>query len=81
MSYRLWVNKQRTILVRFWMSGAVEVSLRESAEHTWGPPIALTEEKSAWTELVLARHLFPGTGAVTRAWEIWRNQLTIMIDD
>lgn len=44
MTYRLWVNETRTILVRIWEDGRVEVSLRLSNQHTWGPPIGLTEE-------------------------------------
>lgn len=44
-SYRLWVNDARTILIRLWDSGAIEVAFRDSPEHTWGPPITLTEEK------------------------------------
>lgn len=47
MSYRLWVNAERTILVRLWDNGKVEVATRESPEHTWGPPVVLAEEASA----------------------------------
>lgn len=43
--YRLWVNEARTVLVRQWQSGNVEVALRETAAHTWGPPIQVDEEK------------------------------------
>lgn len=46
MTYRLWVNDERTVLVRVWDDGTVEASLRmgETQAHPWGPPIALTEE-------------------------------------
>jgi hypothetical protein len=44
MTYRLWVNDARTILVRMWEDGTVEVATRETSAHTWGPPIWLTEE-------------------------------------
>ncbi len=42
---RLWVNTERTVLVRLWANGTVEVARRESPEHTWGPPVYLTEER------------------------------------
>lgn len=44
-NYRLWVNEARTVLVRLWDSGTVEVATRETPAHTWGPPVVLTEEK------------------------------------
>jgi hypothetical protein len=44
-TYRLWVNEDRTVLVRQWEDGTVEVATREHASHTWGPPVTLTEEK------------------------------------
>jgi hypothetical protein len=47
MSYRLWVNDARTVLVRMWENGSVEVATRETPAHTWGPPIYLAEEKVA----------------------------------
>jgi hypothetical protein len=43
--YRLFVNDERTLLVRVWDEGA-EVATRESPAHTWGPPTYLTEEKT-----------------------------------
>lgn len=44
--YRLWVNDAGTVLVRlWWKSGTVEVSIRETPLHTWGPPILCVEEK------------------------------------
>jgi hypothetical protein len=48
--YRLFVNDERTILVRLWEDGGkgqVEVATREAPDHTWGPPIYLTEEKAS----------------------------------
>jgi hypothetical protein len=45
MSYRLWVNEARTVLVRLWENGTLEVATRETPDHIWGPPVYLTEEK------------------------------------
>jgi hypothetical protein len=44
MTYRLWVNAERTVLVRLWENGKVEVATREHASHTWGPSASLEEE-------------------------------------
>lgn len=44
MKYRLWVNEERTVFVRLWENGLVEVATREAPDHTWGPPVQLTEE-------------------------------------
>ncbi len=44
-SYRLWVNDERTVLVRVWDSGNCEVATREYPSHTWGPPVYLEEER------------------------------------
>ena len=44
MTYALWVNQERTVFVRMWESGNVEVAMRESPWHTWGPPVYLTKE-------------------------------------
>jgi hypothetical protein len=46
MNYRLWVNDERTVLVRMWDDGTVETATRETAAHTWGPPAVLTEENA-----------------------------------
>jgi hypothetical protein len=46
MTYRLWVNEQRTVMVHLWENGVVHVATRESPAHTWGPPITMTEEKT-----------------------------------
>ena len=45
MSYRIWVNDDRTILVRLWENGAMEVSTRPNQSGTWGPPIRVNEEE------------------------------------
>ena len=43
----LWVNADRTVLVRRWPdSDQVEVALRETPDHTWGPPIYCGEERT-----------------------------------
>ncbi len=42
---RLWVNAERTVLVRLWASGQVEVATRDATWETWRPPVYLTEEK------------------------------------
>jgi hypothetical protein len=42
--YRLFVNDERTILVRIWPDGQAETATREDPSHTWGPPVALSEE-------------------------------------
>ena len=43
-NHRLFVNAERTVLVRIWDSGAIEVALRDSADHVWGPPIRMVQE-------------------------------------
>ena len=45
MSDRLWVNEERTVLVRLWANGTVEVATRKTPLHTWGPPTICKEEK------------------------------------
>lgn len=45
MTYRLWVNAERTMLVRLWENGKVEVATRSNSYETWGPPVSLDEEK------------------------------------
>lgn len=44
-THTLYVNDERTVLVRVWSSGTVEVATRETSDHTWGPPVYLHEEK------------------------------------
>ena len=36
-TYRLWVNQDRTLLVRQWSTGHVEVAERDDPGMTWGP--------------------------------------------
>lgn len=43
--YRLWVNDARTLLVRLFDEGTIEVARRDDPSHTWGPPMRLTEER------------------------------------
>ena len=47
--YRLFVNKERTVMVRIWGEGTptvlAEVATREDPSHTWGPPVIVKEEK------------------------------------
>jgi hypothetical protein len=46
MTYKLWVNDEKTVLVRMWDSGNVEVCLRDDPSHVWKPPIYVVEEKT-----------------------------------
>lgn len=43
--YDLYVNADRTMLVRFWGTGAVEFCERQTPHDTWGPPVALEREE------------------------------------
>lgn len=43
--YRLYVNAKRTIYVRFWKTGKVEVAMRDDPGHIWGPPVPLREDR------------------------------------
>lgn len=45
MTYRLWVNEERTVMVRMWENGKVEVATREHPAETWSPPVPCFEEK------------------------------------
>lgn len=40
----LWINQERTILVRTQKDGTLEIATRETPDHTWGPPITLHKE-------------------------------------
>lgn len=44
VGYRLWVNEARTILVRLYENGDMEVASRPRPGATWGLPIAVHEE-------------------------------------
>lgn len=43
---RIFVNLERTFLVRIWPSGTMEVATRDEPGATWGPPVYLEEEKA-----------------------------------
>jgi hypothetical protein len=43
MDYRLFVNDQRTILVRLWPDGTCEHMDRLAHGTTWQPPVTLSE--------------------------------------
>jgi hypothetical protein len=45
LAYRLFVNAERTVLVRLWNTGEAEVCTRESDAHIWGPPLLVQEEE------------------------------------
>jgi hypothetical protein len=45
--YRLWVNADRTVLVRMWSNGEVEVCVRENPDAVWGPPVRVVEDGAA----------------------------------
>ena len=45
MNYQLWVNEERTVLLRVWGNGEVEIALRDSPNNIWGPPIRMLEER------------------------------------
>jgi hypothetical protein len=45
LPYRLWVSRDRTMLVRLWDSGVVEVCTRSEEGAIWGPPVRLEQEK------------------------------------
>lgn len=45
MTYRLWINEERTLFVRLWESGVMEVATRDHPGETWGPPIKCDEEQ------------------------------------
>jgi hypothetical protein len=42
--YRLFINDERTVLLRIWPDGATEIATREDSSHTWGPPVVVREE-------------------------------------
>jgi hypothetical protein len=45
VKYRLWVNWERTLMVRMWDDGTVEVAKRSHTWDAWGPPVTVDEEK------------------------------------
>jgi hypothetical protein len=42
---QLFVNEARTVLVRSWASGRVEVALRSHTHDLWGAPVELELER------------------------------------
>jgi hypothetical protein len=44
MSYRLFVSKDRCVMVTMWDDGKVEVAMRAHPSEVWGPPRPLLEE-------------------------------------
>ena len=44
--YRLFVNDERTVLVRIWTDDKVEVALRLAPDRIWSPPVTVKEDKS-----------------------------------
>jgi hypothetical protein len=49
-TYRLWVNDDRTLLIRVWDDGTIQAATRDKDAFQdsvlWGPPQILTEEKT-----------------------------------
>jgi hypothetical protein len=43
-TYLLWVNEDRTVLVRWWSDNSVEVATRPDSHAIWGPPQKLEME-------------------------------------
>jgi len=41
-NYRLWVNEARTLFVRQWPNGVVEIAERDHPDQVWRPPIQTT---------------------------------------
>jgi len=45
-TYRLFVNSDRTVYVRLWPDGSVEVATRPEPDRIWGPPITVRETEA-----------------------------------
>jgi len=41
---KIWMNEDRTVLVRLWGSGRMQVATRGEPDAVWGPPVELREE-------------------------------------
>ena len=41
----LWVNKERTVLVRWYADNSIKVCTRDHPSAIWGPPVALEMER------------------------------------
>jgi hypothetical protein len=48
-AYRLWINRERTLLVRLWGNGLVEIAERDRPSDIWGPPIT-SSKLPAWID-------------------------------
>lgn len=44
---RLWINEDRTVLVREYDDGTMEVATRPEVDAIWGPPIVVRDEGPA----------------------------------
>lgn len=42
--YVLWVNDDRTVLVRLWVNGTMETAHRDEPGDVWGPPTLLRQD-------------------------------------
>jgi hypothetical protein len=47
VSYLLWVNEERTVLVRWWQDNRMEVATRPDPDAIWGPPVELKMEATS----------------------------------
>lgn len=45
MTHTVYVNTDRTVMVRQWENGIVEVATRKNTAEVWGPPVHVAEEK------------------------------------
>jgi hypothetical protein len=43
-AYLLWVNDERTVLVRWWPDNRMEIATRTDPAAIWGPPVELRME-------------------------------------
>jgi hypothetical protein len=43
-TYLLWVNKERTVLVRWYQDNSMEVATRDHPDAIWGPPVKVEME-------------------------------------
>jgi hypothetical protein len=44
VTYLVWVNDERTVLVRWWPDNRMEVCTRSDPHASWGPPVELRME-------------------------------------
>lgn len=44
---KLYVSEDRTVLVRVWDEGVVEVATREDPSGIWGPPVRVMPERAS----------------------------------